>query len=253
MHSKEPKKHRRIRRLGQEASFTLLETVIALGLMVTVILEVSSIQGKSINFGEFNRYSSQASWLAQAVMAKVEWYSSFYVFKDIKFDKKDIEFTEEICPKDPKFGECPFKYDLKIEEFPLPLVNLIAGQLGGGGGEEGDDSGLGSTIESAIKNFLGEELLKVAFVEVHWPEGSKRNSVELAYLLTNQKQLDEQIFTQKPIGPEPEAPKKKNNKQQNNNNQQNGQNNNQNNQQQNNQSQGNPNNNQQQNNPQQRQ
>lgn len=209
MHSKKSEKNQNIVKRGEEASFTLLETVIALGLMVTVILEVSSIQGKSINFGEYNRYSSQATWLAQAVMSKVEWYASYYDFKDIKMDSKDVEFSEQFCPKDPKYGECPFKYDLKIEEFPLPLVELIAGQLGGGGGEEGgqDGGGLGSSIESAVKNFLGEELLKVAFVEVHWPEGSKRNSVELAYLLANQKQLDVQIYAQKPLAPEPE-PKK---------------------------------------------
>ena len=52
-----------------ERSFTLVETIFALGLLVTVILEVSNVQGRSLVLGEYNRKVTQASWLAKAVMA----------------------------------------------------------------------------------------------------------------------------------------------------------------------------------------
>ena len=55
-------------------------------------------------------------------------------------------------------------------------------------------------IKEQLKSRLGEELLKVAYLEVFWPEGSKKGSVELAYLLTNQQNLDMVIETNfKPV------------------------------------------------------
>ena len=184
-----------IKKIRNESSFTLLETVIALGLMVTIILEVANVQGTSITFGENNRNISQASWLANAVLSKVEWYSKFYEFKELDYEGKDLKFNEDLCPMDPKYGACEFKYNLKIEEFPLPIVSLFSQQISGGD----DTSGVSDQLEKQIKEFLGDEIIKIAHVEVFWPEGSRRGSVEMSYLITNQKKLDEEIFKQKAL------------------------------------------------------
>ena len=185
----------------QEASFTLLETVLALGLMVTIVLEASFIQGKAITFGDYNQKVTQATWLAKAVLEKIEWGAKFYDFKEVKADFKEAPFPEEMCPPYNNEG-CIYKYNLSIQEFKLPILDMIAGQLGGGKDEEGEDSGggFGSIIEKTIKQFLGDEILKIAHVEVTWPDGSKKDSVELAYVITNQRQLDTQVFGQPPIG-----------------------------------------------------
>jgi hypothetical protein len=185
-----------------ESSFTLLETIIALGLMVTIVLEVATIQGNSISFSENNRNFTQATWLAQAVLAKVEWYSKFYDFKEIKYEGKDQKFSDELCPQDPKYGECQYKYNLTIEPFPLPIEQLIIQQLTGGGSEEGGNSTFSSMIEQFAKKYLGDEILKLAHVEVYWPEGSKTSGVEISYLLANQKKIDEEIFKLQPLNKE---------------------------------------------------
>ena len=183
-----------------EASFSLLETVIALGLMVTILLESSLIQGKAITFSEFNRHTSQATWLAKAVLEKVEWGSRFYPFKELKADLRDQKFPESFCPPYDN-RECVYRFNLKVEDFKLPITDLITKQLGGGPSEEDGDggSGLGDVLGKTVQQYLGDEILKIARVEVTWPEGSKQGSVDLAYLLTNQRHLDEQIFGQKPL------------------------------------------------------
>ncbi|MCB9228113.1 MAG: hypothetical protein H6618_00730 [Deltaproteobacteria bacterium] len=193
-------------RRPSEASFSLLETVIALGLMVTVILEVTFIQGKAITFGDFNRQLTQATWLAKAVLEKVEWGSRFYPFKEVKADLKDQTFPQDMCPSS-EDTPCPYKFNLSVEEFKLPVTELIAGYLGGGKSSDspggGGAGGLGSAMEGMVKQFLGDESLKIAHVQVTWAEGSKQAAVDVAYLLTNQRYLDEQIFSQKaPIGME---------------------------------------------------
>jgi hypothetical protein len=41
--------------------------------------------------------------------------------------------------------------------------------------------------------------MKVAYVEVSWPDGARRDHVSLTYLLTNNKALDEFLLTKKNI------------------------------------------------------
>ena len=86
-----------------------------------------------------------------------------------------------------------FTYNIALVEWKLPLVKLLTGGVGGGA-SEGDSEGNGGSgdmITNAITKTLGDDLLRVAHVEVFWPEGSRRNSESLTLLLTNQKKIDE--------------------------------------------------------------
>jgi uncharacterized membrane protein YgcG len=180
------------------SSFTLIETIVALGLMVTVILEVSNVQGRAIWFGEYNRKATQASWLAKAVMTKVEWGKDYYDLKELKFELRDQEFDEVLCPRDPQF-RCDFKYNIEIKPWPVPLVDMLGDALLGPEGKNSPLAGMLDMFKSTAKDMLGEEILKVAHVEVFWPEGSERNSVKVTYLLTNQLAVDEFVENQPPL------------------------------------------------------
>lgn len=174
-----------------QASFSLIETVIALGLMGTMIIEVMSVQGKAISFADFDQKVSRAVWLAKGIMSHVEYKWKFYDLKDIKVSDREEQFPEELCPKQDS-QDCEFTYKLSIREWKLPLIDLL---VGGGG----DDNPMADMIKQQAKNILGDEVLKVAHVEVFWPEGSKRNSVDLTYLLTAQNKLDQYIESLSPI------------------------------------------------------
>ena len=115
-----------------EASFTLLETIIALGIMVVMVLEVSVILGRAVGFSKYERKVTQATWLAKFIMTQIEYKSKFYDIKEISASIKDQKFSEDVCPKDPSF-DCNFTYSLTIEEWKLPVLDIALGQLDSGG------------------------------------------------------------------------------------------------------------------------
>ncbi|MBI2601531.1 MAG: hypothetical protein HYW48_00595 [Deltaproteobacteria bacterium] len=187
----------RARKSG-ESSFTLLETIIALGLMVVMILEVSTVQGSAINLSQYERKVTQAVWLGKAILGQIEYKWKFYEVKEIKEERRGERFDEKLCPRDG--FDCDFTYDLTVEEWKLPLIELAAGSLG--------DKSMTDMIKGQLKDILGDEVLKIAHIEVFWPEGAKRNSVDLAYLITAQQKLDTFIETLQPVGVKKEEVKK---------------------------------------------
>ncbi|MBF0442023.1 MAG: hypothetical protein HQK54_08975 [Oligoflexales bacterium] len=185
-----------------ERSFTLLETIIALAIMVTMILEVINAQGNIAYFSSYTEKLNQGIWMAKRIMAQVEYQLSYREFKELNVKLKDQKLRDEK-------SDTEFSYDLEIKEWELPIVELIAN---GGISPESkgkdkdkdsesrsakkDDSS--SVIKDTLKQVLGDEILKLAYVEVFWPEGAKRNSVTLTYLMANQRQLDKKLKELKP-------------------------------------------------------
>ena len=177
-----------------EKSFTLLETIIALGLMVSLSLEVSQLQGRSILISDYSRKSSQAMWIAKALMAKIEWGHHFYPLKEFKQVRAKEEKLEEGLCRTVEGAPCEFTYSANVETWQLPFFKLLTGGLGGSESEEEEgESPLKGMLEKYVKEILDDEIMRVARVAVHWPEGIHRNEVSLSYLLTNQKSLDDFI------------------------------------------------------------
>jgi hypothetical protein len=172
-----------------EQSFTLIETIIALGLMVSVIVEVSGVQGHAIYFSDFERKVTKASWLAKGVMAKIEYEWDSRPFSEMK----NLNSTEQEFETDKDYT-----YTVKIDEWKLPLLDLLTG--GGGGDKDKDNANpQGDMIKGYIEKIFGDEILKIAHVEVFWADGAKKDSVALSTLLTNQQKLDEVISTMAPV------------------------------------------------------
>jgi type II secretory pathway pseudopilin PulG len=194
---------RRARRGRSEASFSLIETVIALAIVSFLIMEVAAVQGNSIVFGDYGRNVTQAGWLAKRVMSQVEYYWRTKPFKDLETSVVEQKFED--------FDE--YSYSLEIKEWKFPFTQLIQQVLGGddkdkkatpGDTKEADPGGKpqvsGDMIEQVVKQIFGDEpIFMTAHVEVSWPEGAQRNSTSMEYLLTNQAKLDEFLGTLKPV------------------------------------------------------
>jgi type II secretory pathway pseudopilin PulG len=187
------------RQKGEE-SFTLLETIIALGILTVVLLQVGSVQGNAIYIAEYGRSVTKGIWLAKAKMSQVEYYAATKPWSDLVTNTKG-EFSEEPG----------YQWELKIEDWKLPLQEILTGKSGedGGGGESSTkDAAGGMGMEAALSQVFGtESLLRIAQVKVSWPEGAVRNDVSLTYLLTNQSKLDQVLGTLKnPDPPKGSAP-----------------------------------------------
>jgi len=179
-----------------ERSFTLVETVIALGLMVFLIAQFVGVQAGAVSAADYGRKIAQATWLAKRVMSQVEYFAT---------TKKWTELSTGPSEKDHPFEDFPdYKYDLEIKEWKLPILSLLGQTLGGAGktkeeNESKDDAKSSSPYDGMLKQILGEDLLKIAHVEVFWTEGAARESVSLTYLLVNQSKIDEAILMSKAI------------------------------------------------------
>ena len=180
-----------------ERSFTLIETLVALTMMTTVILNVVGAQGSAIYNADYGRRITEAMWLAKGVMSKVEyrWHNQPLKELESSGNLKQQPFKEQEWNQP---ADSDYTYNLRIEEWKFPLFELL--ESGGPSDEEEGDSdgeGAGFPIKDLAKQFLGDHILKVAFVEVFWPEGARQNSVTLTYLLTNQRKMDEALLSQK--------------------------------------------------------
>ncbi len=173
----------------RQASFTLVEVILAVGIMATFLVQIASVQGNSVYFAEYGRNVMKGTWLAKQLMSQVDYHyhvKPFEALKGVDVTKGEFEGVED------------FTYDLVIEDFPLPISSIVANSLTGGGSQDDDDpikdvskDGLTDQVDSTVREFLGDEVMKLARVTVYWPEGAKRNSVTLSYLIANLKKISE--------------------------------------------------------------
>ena len=191
-------------RKSSEASFTLMETVMALGMMAFIVIEFTQVQGNSIYFTEYGRNVTQASWLTKRVMSQVEYNWATRPFEDM-----------ETSVKERKFEEFPdYTWSLEIKEWKLPLTQILAngGMSASDEGEEsgGKDDSMSQMIQTGLDQALdGEPAIMTARVDVSWAEGAARNSTGATLLLTNQSKLNEVMLQFKPIYDKMTKPKKK--------------------------------------------
>ncbi|WP_141731897.1 hypothetical protein [Oligoflexus tunisiensis] len=188
----------------RELSFTIFETIVAVGLLMAFALEMAGGQGNIVNKVEYARRSNDAIWLAKRIMAQVE-----YNYQTMEL--KELETTTSV--KDKEFAdlreetEIDYRYSVDIQEWKFPLFDFL---MNGGlkseeeendpTREEQDPAAAAIPGLDAILNQIFQgHIMKIAHVEVSWPDGARRESVSLTYLLTNNKALDEYLFTKKGV------------------------------------------------------
>jgi hypothetical protein len=177
-----------------EASFTLVETMIAVGILVTVVMNFTGAVGSSIRMGEYGNRVTHAAWVAKGIMAKITWASYQYEQKEFaSLNLTEQPVPEEFCPSEGNNSKCFFSMKITSDDWKLPVIDLIAKQAMGGGSDP-----TGGMLEKQLKDIFGDELLRVIGVEIIWPEGALTNSVTLAQVLVNQMSLDKFIENQTP-------------------------------------------------------
>ncbi|WP_159455119.1 hypothetical protein [Pseudobacteriovorax antillogorgiicola] len=186
-----------------ERSFTIIETLAALAILLPVVIETVSTQGSIINNNLYMRRMTEATWLAKRIMSQVEYNYQVYEFKDIDGDYEG-EFK-----LDPEESEFDYTFKVSIQEWKLPLFDLLL-QGGPKNPEEETDVTAPSEpsggalagipgIQQVIDSLFDGHILKIANVEVFWPEGARRDSINLTMLLTNQKALDAYVVSKKKV------------------------------------------------------
>lgn len=176
-----------------QLSFTLFETIVAVGLLATVIVNVSQVQGNSIVFSEYSRNTTHAIWLSKRIMSQVEYQKSIHDFKDLDTKIEDQSFQET-----PEGDEDRFLYDLEIVNFDFPITKLVtkhfSGALGGGEGQEGSANPIAQIaplVEQQMEQYIGKDFFKLVKLNVKWSNGAKEDGLETQMLIADIKKLDE--------------------------------------------------------------
>lgn len=184
-----------VRKKISEQSFTLVETMAAMVILILFVSEVLGVQGNAAFFTAHSRHLVRASYLGKRIMDQVEYYWNIKDFKEMNYEGGEVPI-EDILDEE---GNAIYKYKLTIRDWKLPIFDLMQGSLGGGNGaSSGAEDGSGDMISAMLERVLGKELFKVANVEIIWGDGARVDSESFTYLLTNKKKIEEVLATLKP-------------------------------------------------------
>ncbi len=193
-----------------EASFSLIETVIAIGILAAFLMQYAAVQGNAIYFSEYGSTMTKGIWLANKIISQVENEVEVRSLKDVTAVNINQQAFEN-------FKEEGFTYTLTIEDWKLPILNIMSGMKnedGDEGSSESSDNQSEGMMEGLVKQIFGDEpMFKIAKVEVSWPEGLSTNSFSTSLLLANQKRASKAFITfglsekpDKPLPPPPPTP-----------------------------------------------
>lgn len=199
-----------------EDSFSVFETMIAIGMLAVVLLQITTIQGQVVYSLEYSQKMSSGMWLAKGLMARVEYEWATRDFSEMDIKVKEKKVGDEFWGADASKAFKDFSYRITSEEWKLPILNFLTG--GGASSQEpsvtgvsrAPDDGSSSLVSQQLEAIFGGHIMKVATVEVFWPEGARKGTASLSMLLVNQKALDLQILALK----SPKAPPTKETKDQ---------------------------------------
>jgi len=161
-----------MKRLGQRRGTTLLEVMVALGILATTYVALLEVHSGAIRLSRYGRQATIASLLAQARMEELEWKLEKEGFPDSE-QKEEGNFEEDGFPA--------FRWQLRISKVELPLgaalETALSSMLGGGdkaaekskslfgtAGQAGIPGMSGATgggmASSLISSFLNPEALR---------------------------------------------------------------------------------------------
>ncbi len=213
------------RRTATNAGFTLLEVMIALGILVTALVVVAEANMGATQDASRAKMLTVASMLARAKMNEIEF--------DLKHDGFS-DFEEEECgdfSDDEYGGLAKFKWCYTIEKIELPenldLQSMLGGQggdqedaeggspsgapvgpmggvlgmLGGGAFGSGGSSPMGGMAASLLASQFGiirnviEQAIRRIILTVSWPDGASEKSLTLVLYITDPDVVERGIMS----------------------------------------------------------
>jgi len=162
--------------LANENGFTLLETIIALAIMVIAFASILSIESNSISATEKARQLNTVAMLAKNKMVETE-----YAIEGRAFD--------EVKKEDGGAFNAPFedyRWKTEVKEIKFPSLNFSGG---GGQGKDAGSSGnsnsnsggqdLGDLMTKLVTQYLSKALREVS-VTIIWKKGSSDQQFALS-------------------------------------------------------------------------
>lgn len=160
------------RRESREAGFTLLETIIAMAIMVLALASILSVESNSINASARARQMNIVAMLAKDKMVETEYAIEGKTFDEVK--------KEEGGSFDAPYQEIRWKTTIKELEFPNLAVTGRKSEGGSGGGT----TDAAETLTKLLTKFFSKAMREVT-VTVIWTRGTGEQSFSLSTYWVN--------------------------------------------------------------------
>lgn len=176
--------------LNNKKGFTLLETLLAIGILSVVVAQVVSVQGTQISVSKIAADNIRATWALRHMMSQLQYVVETLGVAGLPKNPIDVPWT----------GDASYTIRLEVKELNvepsrmiLSAMKLAMGGAGGGAEEEKDeakDSMDGfKEMASLIDSKLPKDLYRSYNVTVSWKEGDKTRSIEGGGMIIDNKVL----------------------------------------------------------------
>jgi len=173
--------------------FTLLESLLAIGILVTVFSQIVGVQASSLAVAKNTKANMQATWALRALSAQVEYISDVKGVKGLP--------PETSGPSPLKLNgddDEPLRFEYKNRETLIkPSKFLLAAMKMGqnlNANADTDDSTVNSEGEDKFKQFgdlldsqLPDNIYRAVTLTALWKDGEQQRSMDLGLLLIDRK------------------------------------------------------------------
>lgn len=172
---------------SKQAGFTLLESLLSIGVLVTVFSQIVGVQASSLAVAKNTKANIQATWALRALSAQIEYISDL---KGVKGLPPETNAPNPLKLNGDDSDPLRFEYKnrearIKASKFLSASMKLGQGLVGASDESGGDDKfkAFGEMLDSQLPDDIYRTINLTAF----WNDGQQQRSLDLGMLLIDRK------------------------------------------------------------------
>lgn len=176
-----------------QKGFTLLETLLAIGILSVVVAQVVSVQSTQISVSQIARDNIRATWALRHMASQVDYVVDTLGVAGLPKDAVEIPWSA-----DPDFTIRLDVKELNLAPSKMITTAMQIAKLGSAenADEKKDDSAGGfKEIASMLDSQLPKDLYRSYMITVSWKEGEKTRSIEGGGIVIDNKAISGLIKT----------------------------------------------------------
>lgn len=175
------------RKRKNSAGFTLLESLLAIGILVTVFAQIVGVQASSHAVAKSAKANIQATWALRALSAQIEYMADV---KGVKGLPPDSSTPNTIKLNGDDAEPLRFEYKNKqtlIKASKFILASMRMGQGLSGASDEGGDNEKFKSFGDLLDSQLPDDIYRSITLSAVWNDGQQQRSMDLGMLLIDRK------------------------------------------------------------------
>jgi len=176
-------------KLRSSPGFTLLESLLAIGILVTVFSQIVGVQASSLSVARNTKYNIQATWGLRALSSQIEYISDVRGVKGLPPESSGPPPLKLNGDDDDGIR---FEYRNKqslIKASKFLLATMRIGQGAAGAGEEGGGDDKLKQFGELLDAQLPDDIYRSINLAAFWSDGQSQRSIDLGLFLIDRKSV----------------------------------------------------------------